>query len=126
MLSKGLTTVYHPGVRYVGRRAAPFNAGRGSNAAFWTAIVRFAKATAAITGLTSRTKTTSAAMARIVEKEEIWLRHRVRRMRAMLRYATDPRVESGLRELIGDAEDRLEALQSQQRSPAPRSAAGED
>ena len=47
-------------------------------------------------------------MARSVEKENVWLRHRVVRMRALLRYANDTRVESGLRELIADAEDRLE------------------
>jgi hypothetical protein len=63
-------------------------------------------------------------MAHGLEREEIWLRHRVVRMRAMLRYANDPRVEAGLRELIGDAEDRLETLQSRQ--PPPRSAAGDD
>lgn len=34
----------------------------------------------------------------------------------MLRYAKEPRVEAGLRELITDAEDRLDALEA--RPPA--------
>ena len=36
------------------------------------------------------------------DDEEIWLRHRVIRMRALLRFAREPHVESGLRELIAD------------------------
>ena len=35
-----------------------------------------------------------------LEPEENWLRHRLRRLRTILRYAKEPRVESGLRELI--------------------------
>ena len=33
-----------------------------------------------------------------LEPEENWLRHRLRRLRTILRYAKEPRVESGLRE----------------------------
>ncbi len=61
-------------------------------------------------------------MPRVLEKEENWLRHRLRRMRAMLRYANEPRVESGLRELIADAEDRLEALEAHQQADPSDSA----
>jgi hypothetical protein len=42
-----------------------------------------------------------------------WLRHRLRRLRTILRYAKEPRVESGLRELIADAEERLDLLERQ-------------
>ena len=48
-----------------------------------------------------------------LEPEENWLRHRLRRLRTILRYAKEPRVESGLRELIADAEDRLDLLEQQ-------------
>lgn len=47
-----------------------------------------------------------------IEDEVNWLRHRVVRMRTILRYAKDPRAEAGLRELIGDAEARLIALEA--------------
>ncbi len=47
--------------------------------------------------------------------EILWLRSRVIRMRALLRYAKDTRVEAGLRELVGDAETRLEWLEEQAR-----------
>jgi hypothetical protein len=63
-------------------------------------------------------------MARSVEN--VWLRHRVVRMRALLRYANDTRVESGLRELIADAEDRLEALEAGRDTRPSRTGAGED
>lgn len=53
-------------------------------------------------------------MSREFEKEEIWLRHRLRRLRTLLRYAKETRVEGGLRELIADAEDRLEVLERMQ------------
>jgi hypothetical protein len=43
--------------------------------------------------------------------EAVWLRHRVLRMRAALRFAMKPEVESILRELIADAEARLLALE---------------
>jgi hypothetical protein len=39
-----------------------------------------------------------------------WLRHSVVRMRTILRFAKDPRTETGIRELIADAETRLSAL----------------
>jgi hypothetical protein len=48
-----------------------------------------------------------------LEPEENWLRHRLRRLRTILRYAKEPRVESGLRELIADAEERLDLLELQ-------------
>jgi hypothetical protein len=48
-----------------------------------------------------------------LEPEEIWLRHRLRRLRTIFRYTTEPRVESGLRELIADAEERLDLLEQQ-------------
>jgi hypothetical protein len=53
-----------------------------------------------------------------LEPEEIWLRHRLRRLRVILRYAKEPLVESGLRELIAEAEERLDLLE---RQTAPRS-----
>ena len=36
------------------------------------------------------------------------------RMRTILRYVKDPKVEAGLRELIAEAEKRLEQLEAQQ------------
>ena len=48
-----------------------------------------------------------------LEPEENWLRHRLRRLRTILRYAKEPRVETGLRELIADAEERLDLLERQ-------------
>ena len=47
-----------------------------------------------------------------LEPEENWLRHRSR-LRTILRYAKEPRVESGLRELIAGAEERLDLLERQ-------------
>jgi hypothetical protein len=47
-----------------------------------------------------------------LEDEETWLRHRIVRMRTVLRFAKDPRAEAGMRELIGDAEVRLAALEA--------------
>jgi hypothetical protein len=49
-----------------------------------------------------------------LEPEAIWLRHRLRRLRTILRYANEPRVESGLRELIAEAEERLDLLEQEQ------------
>jgi hypothetical protein len=46
------------------------------------------------------------------EDESTWLRHRVLRLRTILRYAKDSRAESGLRELIAEAEKRLEQLET--------------
>jgi hypothetical protein len=51
------------------------------------------------------------------EEEEIWIRHRLRRMRALLRYAKEIKVEVGLRELIAEAEERLEILEQRQTLP---------
>jgi hypothetical protein len=45
------------------------------------------------------------------EDEETWLRHRVVRLRTILRFTKDSRVEAGLKELIGEAEQRLSALE---------------
>ena len=45
------------------------------------------------------------------ENDAARLRYRVRRMRAALRLAMNPEVESILRELITDAEDQLLALE---------------
>jgi hypothetical protein len=55
-----------------------------------------------------------------LEDEMSWLRHRVIRMRTILRFAKDSRVEAGMRELIGDFEVRLEGLQASRPSPNPR------
>jgi hypothetical protein len=51
------------------------------------------------------------------EDEETWLRHRIMRMRTVLRFAKDPRAEAGLRELIADAETRLVALEARRSNP---------
>lgn len=45
------------------------------------------------------------------EEEEIWLRHRVGRLRAALRISKEPRVEAILRELIIDPEKGPELIQ---------------
>jgi hypothetical protein len=45
-----------------------------------------------------------------MENEETWLRKRIVRLRVALRYANDSRTEVVLREVIGDAENRLEDL----------------
>jgi hypothetical protein len=52
-----------------------------------------------------------------LEDELTWLRHRIVRMRTILRFAKDPRAETGLRDLIAEAESRLEALEA--RRPLP-------
>jgi hypothetical protein len=46
-----------------------------------------------------------------LQAEEPWLRKRVVRLRTALRYTSDPRAEVILREVIADAENRLELLQ---------------
>ena len=46
-----------------------------------------------------------------LEDEATWLRYRVLRLRAALRFALVPEVESILRELIADAEERLVILE---------------
>jgi hypothetical protein len=50
-----------------------------------------------------------------LEDEATWLRYRVLRLRAALRFALAPQVEIILRELIADAEDRLLALEAKAR-----------
>lgn len=52
-----------------------------------------------------------------LEAEEPWLRKRVVRLRTVLRYADDPRIEVILREIIADAENRLELLQASRGRP---------
>jgi hypothetical protein len=47
-----------------------------------------------------------------LEDEETWLRKSIVRMRTVLRFAKDPQAEAGMRELIGDAEVRLAALEA--------------
>jgi hypothetical protein len=59
--------------------------------------------------------TISGSLGRVpkeIEDEVSWLRHRIMRMRTILRFAKDPRTEAGLRELISDAEARLAALEA--------------
>jgi hypothetical protein len=51
-----------------------------------------------------------------IDPELLWLRPRVIQMRALLRYAKDARVETALKDLIIDAENRLEALEERARS----------
>jgi len=53
------------------------------------------------------------------EEEDIWLRHRVGRLRTALRIANEPRVVAILRELIIDAEKRLELIE-QANAKSPR------
>jgi hypothetical protein len=52
-----------------------------------------------------------------VEAESEWLRRSIMRLRAALRFADEPRVETILREVIGSAEDRLIELE---RSDQPK------
>ena len=51
------------------------------------------------------------------QDEEPWLRGVIIRLRTLLRFAKDERVEAGLKDVIGDAERRLEHLQRQQIDP---------
>jgi hypothetical protein len=53
------------------------------------------------------------------EDESTWLRHRVLRLRTILRYMKDARAESGIRELIADAEQRLDQLEARARTEGP-------
>jgi hypothetical protein len=53
-----------------------------------------------------------------IEDEQTRLRHRIIRMRTILCFAKDPRAETGIRELIGDAEARLAALEARQPLPS--------
>jgi hypothetical protein len=54
-----------------------------------------------------------------LEPEAVWLRHRLRRLRAILRRVEEPAVEDMLRELIADAEDRLDVLEKVQTEKSP-------
>jgi hypothetical protein len=54
-----------------------------------------------------------------LEPEYTWLLHRIMRMRTILRYVKEPRAEAGLRELIAEAEQRIEQLEAKQRTKAP-------
>jgi len=51
--------------------------------------------------------------------EESSLRYRILRLRTILRFASDSRVITGLREVIADAESRLVALERRRRWPGP-------
>jgi hypothetical protein len=51
------------------------------------------------------------------EDEEARLRGVIIRLRTLLRFAKDDRVQAGLEDIIGDAEGRLEQLQHQQFDP---------
>ena len=53
------------------------------------------------------------------EDESTWLRHRVLRLRTILRHMKDARAESGIRELIADAEQRLDQLEARARTEGP-------
>jgi bacterioferritin (cytochrome b1) len=46
-----------------------------------------------------------------LEPEDLWLRYRLRRLRAILRRVKEPTAAALLRELISDAEERLELLE---------------
>lgn len=46
-----------------------------------------------------------------LEPEEAWLRHRLRRLRAILHRVKDPEALTLLQELIADAENRLDLLE---------------
>ena len=58
------------------------------------------------------------------EDEEAWLRGVIIRLRTLLRFAKDDRVEAGLKDIIGDAEGRLEQLQHQQFDPFDEASGG--
>jgi len=53
------------------------------------------------------------------EPEIIWLRKHIIRARILLRWAVDNRVQMGLRELIAEAETRLEWLEDQALAEQP-------
>jgi hypothetical protein len=56
------------------------------------------------------------------EPEATWLRLRIIRLRTAFRYVLEPRVETILREVITDMEDRLERIEAMdiERSRASR------
>jgi hypothetical protein len=60
----------------------------------------------------------SATMPTEIEDEQTWIRHRVVRLRTILRFVKDPRAETALRDLIAEAEARLEALEARRRLSA--------
>jgi hypothetical protein len=64
----------------------------------------------------SRITVVQRDFAMALDSELRWLRPRVIRMRALLRYAQDRHIERGLKELISDAEDRLDALEDEART----------
>jgi len=57
-----------------------------------------------------------------MEDEAVWLRHQLQRMRTLMRFAEQPAVLAGLKELIAEGEKRLDAvLERQNRLPLPES-----
>jgi hypothetical protein len=58
------------------------------------------------------------------EDEEVWLRGVIIRLRTLLRFAKDDRVDAGLKDIIADAEKRLEQLQHQQFDPSDEAPGG--
>jgi hypothetical protein len=69
-------------------------------------------------GLSQNMATGGLAVSRIDwEDEEAWLRGVIIRLRTLLRLTQDERVEAGLKDIVGDAERRLEQLQHQQFDP---------
>jgi hypothetical protein len=54
-----------------------------------------------------------------VQAEADWLRKSIIRLRAALRFAREPRVETILREVIADAEDRLSVLERPEQPKQP-------
>jgi hypothetical protein len=60
------------------------------------------------------------------EDESTWLLHRVLRLRTILRYVKDARAETGLRELIAEAEQRLEQLEAKRGTKASMTGSATD
>ena len=52
-----------------------------------------------------------------LQDEESWLRGCIIRLRTVLRFTKDERVDAGLKDIIADAESRLEQLQREQIDP---------
>ena len=76
-------------------------------------------------GLSQNMATSGLVVSRIDwEDEEAWLRGVIIRLRTLLRFAKDDRVEAGLKDIIGDAEGRLEQLQHQQFDPFDEASGG--
>jgi hypothetical protein len=59
-----------------------------------------------------------------VEAETNWLRKSIIRLRTALRFTKEPRVETVLREVIADAEDRLAVLEQPEEPSRPRAPEG--